>query len=87
MMRVADGPGQLSHPSHDCVRGHFYSGSLSSVLLTLVLIALSIAIVFHVRFLPLARREHRETASALHMEWRWARTRLALRHPGCRVEK
>src|SRR6267378_2222077 len=44
---------------------HFYSGSLSSILLTLVLIALCIAIVLHVRFLLLARREHRETASAL----------------------
>jgi len=43
----------------------FYSGSLSSVLLTLVLIALCIAIVLHVRFLLLARREHRETATAL----------------------
>jgi PAS domain S-box-containing protein len=42
-----------------------YSGSLSSVLLTLVLIALCIAIVLHVRFLLLARREHRETANAL----------------------
>src|SRR6266851_6416977 len=44
---------------------HFYSGSLSSVLLTLVLIALCIAIVLHVRFLLLARREHRETVSVL----------------------
>src|SRR5712692_9436140 len=44
---------------------HFYSGSLSSVLLTLVLIALCIAIALHVRFLLLARREHRETASEL----------------------
>jgi PAS domain S-box-containing protein len=44
---------------------HFYSGSLSSVLLTLVLIALCIAIVLHVRFLFLARREHKETAIAL----------------------
>jgi PAS domain S-box-containing protein len=44
---------------------HFYSGSLSSILLTLVLIALSIAIALHFRFLLLARREHRETASAL----------------------
>ena len=44
---------------------HFYSGSLSSILLTLVLIALSIAIALHFRFLFLARREHRETASAL----------------------
>src|SRR5882762_6624021 len=42
-----------------------YSGSLSSVLLTLVLIALCVAIVLHVRFLLLARREQRETASAL----------------------
>src|SRR5260370_14010355 len=40
---------------------HFYSGSLSSVLLTLVLIALCIAIVLHVRFLFLARRQHKET--------------------------
>ena len=44
---------------------HFYSGSLSSVLLTLVLIALCIAIVLHVRFLLLARREHRETVNVL----------------------
>lgn len=44
---------------------HFYSWSLSSVLLTLVLIVLCIAISLHVRFLLLARREHKETASAL----------------------
>jgi PAS domain S-box-containing protein len=44
---------------------HFYSGSLSSVLLTLVLIALCVAIALHVRFLLLARREQRETANAL----------------------
>src|SRR6266849_6075979 len=44
---------------------HFYSGSLSSVLLTLVLIALCIAIILHVRFLLLARREHRETVNVL----------------------
>src|SRR5260370_2599948 len=44
---------------------HFYSGSLSSVLLTLVLIALCIAIVLHVLFLFLARREHKETAIPL----------------------
>src|SRR6266852_7346858 len=44
---------------------HFYSGSLSSVLLTLVLVALCAAIALHVRFLLLARREHRETASEL----------------------
>jgi PAS domain S-box-containing protein len=43
----------------------FYSRSLSSVLLTLVLIALCVAIVLHARFLSLARREHRETAGAL----------------------
>src|SRR5258708_40367729 len=42
-----------------------YSGSLSSVLLTLVLIALCIAIVLHVRFLLLARREHRDTVNVL----------------------
>src|SRR6266851_4221613 len=47
------------------LHSHFYSGSLSSVLLTLVLIALCIAIVLHVRFLFLARREHKETAIAL----------------------
>jgi len=44
---------------------HFYSGSLSSVLLTLSLIALCTAIGLHVRFLLLARREHRETLSVL----------------------
>src|SRR5580658_10034282 len=43
----------------------FYSHSLSSILLTLVLIALCAAIVLHVRSLILARREHRETSSAL----------------------
>ena len=37
---------------------HFYSASLSSVLLTLSLIALCIAIGLHVRFLLLARREN-----------------------------
>lgn len=42
-----------------------YSASLSSILLTLVLIALCVAIVLHVRFLLLAGREHRETANAL----------------------
>lgn len=44
---------------------HFYSASLSSVLLTLSLIALCIAIGLPVRFLLLARREHRETVSVL----------------------
>ncbi len=44
---------------------HLYSGPLSSVLLTLVLLALAIAIGLHVRFLLLARQEHHETASAL----------------------
>ena len=43
----------------------FYNGPLSSMLLTLVLIALSTAIILHVRFLILARREHRETANVL----------------------
>ena len=43
----------------------FYSRSLSSILLTLVLIALCTAIALHVRFLILAHREHRETSSAL----------------------
>src|SRR6267378_7963513 len=42
-----------------------YSASLSSVLLMLSLIALCIAIGLHVRFLLLARREHRETVSVL----------------------
>lgn len=44
---------------------HLYSGSLSSVLLAIVLITLTIAICLHVRFLLLARQEHRETAKAL----------------------
>jgi PAS domain S-box-containing protein len=43
----------------------FYSGTLSSVLLALVLIALSVAIFLHVRFLVLARHAHRETVTAL----------------------
>jgi PAS domain S-box-containing protein len=43
----------------------FYSRSLSSILLTLVLIALCTAIGLHVRFLILAHREHRETSNAL----------------------
>src|SRR6267378_7928162 len=43
-----------------------YSASLSSVLLMLSLIALCIAIVLHVRFLLLARREHRETVNVLY---------------------
>lgn len=44
---------------------HFYSGPLSSVLLTFVLIALCLAIMLHVRFLLLARLEHRETVNVL----------------------
>ena len=44
---------------------HFYSRPLSSVLLTLVLIALCIAIYLHTRFLLVARREQRETANVL----------------------
>lgn len=43
----------------------FYPAALSSVLLTLVLIALCVAIALHVRFLRLARREQRETVNAL----------------------
>jgi PAS domain S-box-containing protein len=46
-------------------KADFYSGSLSPVLLALVLAALCVAIALHVRFLILARREQRETASAL----------------------
>jgi PAS domain S-box-containing protein len=42
-----------------------YNRAFSSLLLTLVLIALAAAIALHVRFLILARREQRETASAL----------------------
>ena len=42
-----------------------YNVPMSSVLLTLVLIALCTAIVLHARFLILARREHHETASVL----------------------
>jgi PAS domain S-box-containing protein len=42
-----------------------YNGPGSSALLILVLIALCAAIILHVRFLILARREHRETASVL----------------------
>jgi PAS domain S-box-containing protein len=42
-----------------------YNRAFSSLLLTLVLVALTAAIALHVRFLILARREQRETASAL----------------------
>ena len=42
-----------------------YNGPVSSLLLTLVLIALCTAIILHARFLILVRREHRETASQL----------------------
>lgn len=44
---------------------HFYSGRSFSVLLTLVLIALCVAIALHVQFLLLTRREHRDTVSVL----------------------
>ena len=44
---------------------HLYSGLVSSALLTVVLVALGVAICLHVRFLLLARREHRDTAKAL----------------------
>lgn len=43
----------------------YYNGTLSSFLLALVLLALSIAIFLHVRFLILARRAHRNAESAL----------------------
>ena len=42
-----------------------YSGRWPSVLLALVLVALSLAIALHVRFLFLARRQHGETARVL----------------------
>lgn len=42
-----------------------YTGPLSSLLLTLVLIALCVAIVLQARFMIQARREQRETASVL----------------------
>jgi PAS domain S-box-containing protein len=42
-----------------------YAGPLSSPVLALVLIALCVAIVLHVRFLVLTRHEHRETANVL----------------------
>jgi PAS domain S-box-containing protein len=42
----------------------FYSGSLSSLLLILVLITLCVAIALHVQALIIARREQRETADA-----------------------
>jgi PAS domain S-box-containing protein len=43
----------------------FYSGPVFSVLLTLVLIALCVAIALHVQFLLLTRREHRDTVIVL----------------------
>jgi len=43
----------------------FYSGPVFSVLLTLVLIALCVAIALHIRFLLLKHREHRETVNVL----------------------
>jgi PAS domain S-box-containing protein len=46
-------------------RAHYLRGSLSSLLLTFVLIALCAAIALHVRFLLLVHREHKETARAL----------------------
>lgn len=44
---------------------HFYSRPVFSVLLTLVLIVLCVAIALHVQSLRLKRREQRETVSAL----------------------
>jgi len=43
----------------------FYSGPLFSVLLTLVLIALGVAIALHVESLLMKRREHQETVAVL----------------------
>src|SRR5260370_29644041 len=43
----------------------FYSSSLSSILLILVLVALTTAIGLHARFLILAGRGHRVTTNAL----------------------
>src|SRR5882757_11351156 len=45
--------------------GLYTGGQVSSVLLALVLTALLVAIALHVRFLILAKREQRETATAL----------------------
>src|SRR2546427_12309828 len=56
----------------------FYSGSLSSVLLTLVLIALCIAIMLHVRFLLSVRRDQRETANVLDATGRESKSVLDL---------
>jgi PAS domain S-box-containing protein len=42
-----------------------YNGTLSSLLLMLVLVALCLSIILHVRFLVLARHEQRETAGVL----------------------
>jgi PAS domain S-box-containing protein len=42
-----------------------YTATVSSLLLTLVLVALCVAITLHVRFMVLARREQRETAGIL----------------------
>jgi PAS domain S-box-containing protein len=44
---------------------HFYSGPIFSVLLTLVLIALCVAIALHIQLLLASRREHRETVNVL----------------------
>ncbi len=43
----------------------FYDGRSSPLLLTLVLVVLCVAILLHIRFMILARRELRETASVL----------------------
>lgn len=47
------------------LHAHFIAGSLSAILLALVLIALAVAICLHARFLVLARKAHHETMSAL----------------------
>ena len=66
--------------------GLYMGRQVSSVLLGLVLNALLVAIALHVRFLILAKREHRETANALDATERecciatGARTSFARRH-------
>lgn len=52
------------------LRAHFISGSLSTVLLALVLVALAVAVCLHARFLVLARKAHHETTSALDLSER-----------------
>jgi len=55
-------------PSHSsrCVRGRLYSGSFVFGCLALVRHRSLYTIFMHVRFLLLARHEHRETVNVLH---------------------